>query len=294
MLAAKAVGGPSWRRPVAPSHTGRLPLPGDGIDLTRPDSVPHGAGARGLMRHARTGTDTRQVVVVGTGMATLSTLVAALGLTVALPDVVYRVAAGLGGVVESAVGDDGDSRSTPLRGSVVLTPAERAALAASPAPAPVRARRGATPSRTRPRGGAGSDGPSARAGRGNIASRSHVGHRRKSDHSAAAARGAKTPTTAKQTVRQPPGQPSRQSPESKPAAARPAATAPPAPVPGRPSAPAAPSPAPAPVPAPTPAVPDAVDPAPEDGAADDAERTACSGPNGGGKDHNGLALGRCK
>ena len=86
------------------------------------------------MRHGVTGTrtDNVPVAVVGLGMAFISTLVALSGLTLPLPEVVYRIAVELGTVVDAADPFDGgsDLRTTPLTGDVVLTPAERAALRA--------------------------------------------------------------------------------------------------------------------------------------------------------------------
>ena len=84
------------------------------------------------MRHGVTGTHTGNVpvAVVGLGMAFISTFVALSGLTLPLPEVVYRIAVQLGTVVDAADPFDGgsDLRTTPLTGDVVLTPAERAAL----------------------------------------------------------------------------------------------------------------------------------------------------------------------
>ena len=78
------------------------------------------------MRQGVTGTrtDNGPVAVVGLGMALTSTLVALSGLTLPLPDVVYRVAAELGAVVEAVDPFDGGSglRMTPLTGGVVLRP----------------------------------------------------------------------------------------------------------------------------------------------------------------------------
>lgn len=86
------------------------------------------------MRHGVTGTrtDNVPVAVVGLGMAFISTFVALSGLTLPLPEVVYRIAVELGTVVDAADPFDGgsDLRTTPLTGDVVLTPAERAALRA--------------------------------------------------------------------------------------------------------------------------------------------------------------------
>lgn len=63
--------------------------------------------------------------MAGLTMAVLSAAVAVSGLALPLPDVVYRAAAELGGLVER-LGRGPDTRATPIVGTLILTPGELA------------------------------------------------------------------------------------------------------------------------------------------------------------------------